>query len=111
MVALADRACEACHADSPKVSADDASTLLDELPGWRIVDTPQLRLVGEFRFPNFVAALAFANRVGELAEAEDHHPELVVEWGRVQVSWWTHAIGGLHMNDFVLAARTSSLNA
>ncbi|HSE95394.1 MAG TPA: 4a-hydroxytetrahydrobiopterin dehydratase, partial [Methylomirabilota bacterium] len=60
-------------------------------------------------FPTFVAALDFTNRVGALAEAEGHHPALLTEWGRVTVSWWTHAIRGLHRNDFVMAAKTDRL--
>ena len=64
-----------------------------------------------FRFRNFQAALAFTNRVGALAEAQGHHPLLITEWGRVTVCWWTHKIGGLHLNDFIMAARTDTLAA
>ena len=56
---------------------------------------------------NFVEALAFTNAIGALAEAAGHHPALTTEWGRVTVGWWTHAIGGLHRNDFVMAAKTA----
>lgn len=59
-----------------------------------------------FRFDDFARALTFTNRVGEQAEEEGHHPTLLTEWGRVTVTWWTHKIGGLHRNDFVMAART-----
>jgi 4a-hydroxytetrahydrobiopterin dehydratase len=67
------------------------------------------RLQRVYRFKNFVEALAFTNRVGQIAEAEGHHPLLITEWGRVTVQWWTHKIGGLHINDFVLAAKTDEL--
>ena len=69
------------------------------------------RLQREFDFKNFPEALAFTNRVGELAEEEGHHPLLKTEWGKVTVQWWTHAIGGLHRNDFIMAAKTSDAYA
>ena len=62
-----------------------------------------------FKWKNFVQALAFTNRVGELAEEEGHHPALLTEWGKVTVTWWTHKIKGLHRNDFIMAARTDQL--
>lgn len=67
------------------------------------------RLERAFRFPDFAGAMDFARRVGAAAEAADHHPSLLVEWGRVTVSWWTHKIRGLHRNDFVMAAKTDAL--
>lgn len=105
--ALAAQRCEACRPESPRVDAAEAAKLLGDLPDWSIKPADTERLAATFTFADFAAALAFANRVGALADAADHHPMLVVEWGRAQVLWWTHAIGGLHRNDFVLAARTS----
>ena len=64
-----------------------------------------------FAFPNFVDALAFTNKVSALAESESHHPALLTEWGKVTVTWWTHKIGGLHRNDFIMAAKTDQLYA
>ena len=61
---------------------------------------------GMFRFADFARALAFTNRIGALAETEDHHPAILTEWGRVTIGWWTHVVGGLHRNDFVMAAQT-----
>ena len=107
--ALAAERCQACRSDSPAVPATEAEALLAGLPDWAVVQEDTARLTASFAFPNFADALAFAVQVGALAEAADHHPLLVVEWGRAQVSWWTHAIGGLHRNDFILAARTSQL--
>lgn len=69
------------------------------------------RLERVFKFRNFVQALEFANKIGALAEEENHHPLLVVEWGRVTVNWWTHKIGGLHKNDFIMAAKADELAA
>ena len=84
--------------------------LVRQLPGWEIVSRDGVdRLRRVFTFGNFQDALAFTNRVGELAEKHDHHPELITEWGRVTVTWWTHAIRGLHMNDFIMAAQTDQL--
>jgi 4a-hydroxytetrahydrobiopterin dehydratase len=107
---LAAEKCEACRADSPRVNDADAQELLRELPEWWIVEQDGVqRLQRVFQFNNFVAALDFTNAVGRLAEEAQHHPLLITEWGRVTVQWWTHAIGGLHRNDFILAARTDQL--
>ncbi len=103
---LADRSCQPCRADSPVVSEPERAALLAQLTGWSIVSVAGMdRLLAEYRFPDFAQALAFVDRVGALAEAADHHPRLVLEWGRVEVQWWTHSIGGLHENDFIMAAR------
>lgn len=69
------------------------------------------RLERQFRFANFANALEFTIRVGAIAEAEDHHPAILTEWGRVTVGWWTHVVGGLHRNDFIMAAQTDRLYA
>ena len=104
--ALAAERCLACRPGSPRLDVQEAEQLLASLPGWGIVVVDGVaQLAAMFDFENFAAALAFANRVGELAEAADHHPVIVVEWGRASVRWWTHAIGGLHRNDFIMAAR------
>ncbi len=101
--------CEACRADAPTVSDEELATLVREIPDWSVETRDGvMQLERVFRFRNFADALAFANRVGELAEAEGHHPALLVEWGRVTVTWWTHKIGGLHRNDFIMAARTDA---
>jgi len=107
---LASERCTACRPDSPAVSEAELPALLREIPGWRVVERDGVRRVERvFIFPDFAAALAFTNRVGAAAEAEGHHPALLTEWGRVTVTWWTHAIHGLHRNDFVMAARTDAL--
>jgi len=80
------------------------------VPDWEIVERDGVQqLERVFKFKNFVQALAFTNRVGDLAEAEDHHPALLTEWGKVTVTWWTHAANGLHKNDFIAAAKTDQL--
>ena len=107
---LAAEACVPCRAGAAPMDDAEANALLAGVPGWTIATVDgTARLTRAFDFPDFRSALSFADRVGEAAEAADHHPELVVSWGRVVVGWWTHAAGGLHRNDFVMAARTSSL--
>ncbi|MFO7529832.1 MAG: 4a-hydroxytetrahydrobiopterin dehydratase [Marinobacter sp.] len=104
---LKQQACEACSADAPQVTADEKAELLKSVPDWEIVELDgeeQLRCV--FKFRNFVQAQAFTNKVADLAEEENHHPAILLEWGKATVRWWTHKIGGLHKNDFVMAART-----
>jgi 4a-hydroxytetrahydrobiopterin dehydratase len=102
--------CVACRPDSPRVTEAEMARLRREIPEWNLVEREGIsRLERVFRFPNFVEALAFTNRVGALAEDEGHHPALLTEWGRVTVTWWTHAIGGLHRNDFIMAAKSDAL--
>jgi 4a-hydroxytetrahydrobiopterin dehydratase len=109
---LANERCEACRADSPRVSAEEAVSLLEQLRGWYIVEQDGVqRLQRSFKFRDFVSALAFTNEVGRIAEEAQHHPLIITEWGAVTVQWWTHAIRGLHRNDFILAARTDGLAA
>ena len=80
-----------------------------DVQDWEILSVDgEEQLRKTFKFRNFSQALAFTNKVGELAEAEDHHPAILLEYGKTTISWWTHAIGGLHKNDFIMAARTDS---
>ena len=109
---LAARKCEACRADSPRATEAETKGYLAELPDWTIEPHGGVdRLTRVFKFKNFLDALAFTNRVGALAEEAGHHPLLTTEWGRVTVQWWTHKIGGLHANDFIMAARTDEAAA
>jgi 4a-hydroxytetrahydrobiopterin dehydratase len=77
-------------------------------PGWAEIDGALER---EFRFADFAAALAFVNEVGELAEAEDHHPDIAIHWNRVTLRWWTHVANAITDRDRELAARTNKLVA
>lgn len=107
---LKQQKCEACNAEAPKVTDAELAELIREIPDWTpVVRDGVMQLEREFKFKNFKLALAFTNKVGEIAEAEFHHPTLVTEWGKVTVTWWTHAINGLHKNDFIMAARTDSV--
>jgi len=109
---LAAESCVPCRGGEPTLEGGEVEELLRSVPGWRVVGRDGVdRIEREFRFADFASALLFTNRVGEKAEEAGHHPALLTEWGRVTVSWWTHAIGGLHRNDFVMAARTDSVYA
>ncbi len=107
MQPLANERCAACRTDAEPVTDGDIAELHPQVPEWDIVVEDGVRkLVRTFKFPDFAEALAFTNAVGELAEAEGHHPRIVTEYGRVQVAWWTHKIRDLHRHDFVCAAKT-----
>jgi 4a-hydroxytetrahydrobiopterin dehydratase len=102
--------CQTCPTDAPRVSDADAVELMRQIPSWQQVEREgMLRLERTFKFKDFLQGLAFTNRVGALAEEQDHHPAILTEWGKVTVAWWTHSIGGLHRNDFVMAAKTDGL--
>jgi len=100
---LAGRSCQPCHGGTPPLPAGQVEALLGQLEGWRVEGGK--RLVKRFEFKNFVDAVAFVNKITPVAEAEGHHPDLEVGWGRVGVSLTTHVIGGLSENDFILAAK------
>ena len=110
MSELAKSSCVACRRDAPRVQEDEMRSLLQEVPDWRHeVREGVSQLARDFKFANFVDALAFTNAVGALAEEQGHHPALLTEWGSLRVTWWTHKIRGLHLNDFVMAAKTDQL--
>ncbi|MCL9780834.1 4a-hydroxytetrahydrobiopterin dehydratase [Vibrio sp. S4M6] len=98
--------CEACSKDSIALSETERQSLILELDNWVIVERdgiPQLEKV--FKFKNYKQAWHFSNQVSELAEQEFHHPSILLEWGKVTVTWWSHSIKGLHKNDFICAAK------
>lgn len=112
MEPLKSKSCEACRVGAPTVPADEITELMEQLPGWGLIEQSSIpQLQKQFTFTNFMEALAFTQAVGEMAEAEGHHPALLTEWGSVEVRWWTHKIKGLHQNDFICAAKTDSLYA
>ena len=96
------------------MSAEQAQELMPQLSSaWQLV-TPsdgaqQLRAL--YKTPDFVSALELATRVGDLAERHDHHPELSISWGKLQIIWYTHSLGGLHRNDFFMAAQCDLLHS
>ena len=112
MDSLAQLKCTACRGGEPTVTDAEIAELKPQVSAWNIVEVDGIkRLERAFTFKDFASALAFTNRVGELAESEGHHPALLTEWGRVTASWWTHKIKGLHRNDFIMAAKTDEAYA
>ena len=103
MEKLAEKHCVPCHGGVPRLGAEEAEALLRQLEGWEVVGGHHLSK--EYRFQNFAEALAFVNRVGRVAEAEGHHPDVSFGWGYARLEIYTHAVGGLTESDFVLAAR------
>ena len=107
---LHERHCEVVKSGTPAVSEERAGQLVLSIPGWRREFHDGMeKLIREFHFTDFKDAFAFTHKIAELAEQEDHHPAVMTEWGKVTVSWWTHRINGLHINDFIMAAKTDMI--
>jgi len=104
---LAEKSCVACHGGVPPLPSDEAATLLAQVNGWEIVNNHHL--VKSLRFKNFAEALAFVNRVGAIAEEQNHHPDISLAWGKVVIEIWTHKINGLTESDFIFAAKVDRL--
>ena len=101
---LAEKECVACKGGVPPLKGQPLGDLLQKLGnGWNVINEHHLEK--EFTFKNFLEALAFTNKVGELAEQQGHHPDIYLTWGRVKITIWTHKIDGLTESDFVLAAK------
>ena len=102
---LAAKECVPCKGGVPPLRGEQLSVLQEQLGGdWNVVDEHHLEK--EYRFPDFRAALDFTNRVGEMAEAQGHHPDIYLAWGKVKITVWTHKIDGLTESDFVFAAKS-----
>jgi len=107
---LTEMDCIPCRGGQPKLSQAEIDSLLLQVEGWQVIAHDGVQqLSRRYKFKNFALALDFANAVGRLAEQQNHHPALLVEWGQVTVRWWTHVIGGLHQNDFISAAKTDHI--
>ena len=107
---LAEKDCAPFRGGVAPLSEDDAKGYIARTPGWELRDDGK-RIERTFRFKDFAAALAFVDRVGALAERQGHHPDVRFGWGYCAVSFHTHRIGGLHENDFIMAARVNALGA
>jgi len=105
---LADKRCVPCRGGVPPLKGDDLLELQAKVPEWTV--TNEHHLHREYRFPDFKQALAFVNRVGEVAEEQGHHPDIMLAWGKVGVTLWTHKIDGLTESDFVMAAKIDRLS-
>ena len=107
---LAAGKCVACRKGEPALTEAEIKNLEDQVPGWEIKEVEGMkRLERTFKFKDFAEAMEFTNAVGAIAEEQDHHPRIVTEWGKVTLQWWTHVIGGLHRNDFIMAAKVDEL--
>jgi 4a-hydroxytetrahydrobiopterin dehydratase len=110
MVNLAAGKCVACRKGEPMLTEAEIEDLMLQVPQWQVREVDgEKRLERTFKFKDFAQALDFTNKVGAIAEAEDHHPLIVTEWGKVTLQWWTHVIGGLHKNDFIMAAKMDEI--
>jgi 4a-hydroxytetrahydrobiopterin dehydratase len=112
MTGLTQESCVPCRGGVPTLTADEIASLKPQVPNWKVTEVDGVkRIAREFKFKDFRQALDFTVAVGELAEREEHHPDVHLAWGRVVVETWTHKIKGLHHNDFILAAKTDALYA
>ena len=102
--------CVTPRGGEPTLTEGEIYMLHPQVPAWQIKEVDgEKRLERVFKFKNFAQSLEFTNKVGAIAEEQDHHPLIITEWGKVTIQWWTHKIGGLHKNDFIMAAKTDEL--
>jgi 4a-hydroxytetrahydrobiopterin dehydratase len=108
-MSLAEKTCVPCQGDVPALAGAELEALRTQIPQWSVIDSHHLHRV--FRFADFVTALDFVNRAGAVAEQQGHHPDLLLGWGKVEVTIWTHSVDGLTESDFILAAKIGQLSA
>jgi Pterin-4a-carbinolamine dehydratase len=107
---LVTSSCEACRVDAPVLENKEIQELLSQIPSWKVFEEDDTKkIICSFIFLNYDDSRNFLNKVADLAEVEDHHPEIILEWGKVTVTWWSHKIKGLHKNDFICASKTDAL--
>jgi 4a-hydroxytetrahydrobiopterin dehydratase len=109
MSGLAEKSCVPCRGGIPALKGKELLDLHRQVPDWEVVNEHHLKRT--FNFPDFVSALAFVNRVGEVAEKEGHHPDIYLAWGKAEITIWTHKVDGLTESDFILAAKIEKLKA
>jgi len=107
MSSLAEKNCAPCRGGVPALRGAAIEELRREVPEWKVVE--EHHLLRSFTFPDFKQALAFVNRVGEIAEQQGHHPDIMLAWGKVEITLWTHAAKGLTESDFIVAAKIDTL--
>ena len=110
MTSLADKTCVPCRGGVPPLKGKELAEIHRQLPEpaqWKIVN--EHHLTRAYKFPDFRTALAFVNKVGELAEEQGHHPDILLGWGKAEITIWTHAVDGLTESDFILAAKIDGL--
>ncbi len=107
MSELASKTCVPCRGGVPPMKGDELNRYLNQVKGWKVVN--EHHLTKAFTFPDFKQALAFVNKVGAIAEEQGHHPDILLTWGKAEVTTWTHKIDGLTESDFILAAKIDQL--
>ena len=107
MANLADKKCVPCRGGVPPLQGEELQKLAGQVENWQVANGHHLEKI--YKFPDFRHALAFVNNVGELAEEQDHHPDIYLTWGKVEIKIWTHKINGLTESDFILAAKIDKL--
>ena len=110
MASLAEKTCVPCRGGVPPLKGKELTDIHHQVPEWAHWDVmDEHHIVRSYKFPDFKSALAFVNRVGELAEQQGHHPDIFLTWGKVEIKTWTHKIDGLTESDFILAAKIDRL--
>ena len=107
-MSLTEKKCTPCQGGIDPMTRDQAEQYMGQVPGWEITSDDR-KLQRKFKFKNFAEANKFVDQVGELAESEDHHPDITFGYGYALVEISTHKIGGLHENDFIFAAKTNAI--
>jgi len=106
MLALIDQTLQSCNKHSSALTDSEINLLMPQLNGWIIQNNDGIKMLTKtFNFNNFSDALKFANLIGQFSDSENHHPCICIEWGQANISWWTHIISGLFINDFIMAAK------
>jgi 4a-hydroxytetrahydrobiopterin dehydratase len=103
MSTLAAKTCVPCRGGVPPLKGQSLTALHKQVPEWQVIN--EHHVLRQFKFPDFKQALAFVNQVGELAEEQGHHPDILLSWGKVEITFWTHKIDGLTESDFIMAAK------
>jgi 4a-hydroxytetrahydrobiopterin dehydratase len=107
MSELSSRKCVPCKGGVPALAGKELSALAEQVPHWSVVDSHHITRA--FKFADFAQALAFVNKVGAIAEEQGHHPDILLTWGKAEVTMWTHKINGLTESDFILAAKIDKI--
>jgi 4a-hydroxytetrahydrobiopterin dehydratase len=108
MSSLASKNCVPCRGGVPSLKGNELESLYQQVPQWKLIS--EHHITRSFTFPDFKQALDFVNRVGALAEAQGHHPDILLAWGKAEVTLWTHKIDGLTESDFIMAAKIAGLH-
>ena len=109
MTSLASKTCVPCRGGVPPLKGKELKALHQQVPQWKVINERQISR--SFAFPDFKQALDFVNRVGEVAEAQGHHPDILLSWGKAEITLWTHKIDGLTESDFIMAAKIDALHS